>query len=118
MTLADLERLIASQAPGSLLPRDWLLEHIRTVDAGDTDELGDLSVQEAGEILGRSASTIRSYCRGALLPGAYRQRGREWRVPHAAIRSFQRTEAEPEDRQRGPRRVEDVDLGSWREEVA
>jgi hypothetical protein len=121
MTLADLERTIASQAPGALIPRDWVLDQIREVTGADVgDELSDLSVEEAGELLARSASTVREYCRAGLLEGAYRQRGREWRVPRGAIRRFQRAEAavheKPAERKKrrgsGP-----VDLGSWRNEV-
>ncbi|MBI4538934.1 MAG: helix-turn-helix domain-containing protein [Gemmatimonadetes bacterium] len=56
--------------------------------------LGDLSVEEAGAVLKRSASTVRQYARQGFLPGAYRQQGREWRVPPEAIRTFQRREAE------------------------
>jgi excisionase family DNA binding protein len=119
MILAELEQLVASHAPGSLLPRDWLLEQLRTVSSTDAgDELADLSVEDAGRVLGRSDSTVREYCRANLLPGAYRQRGREWRIPRAAVRAFQRAEAQPK---RTPRRTatgDVVDLGAWREEFA
>lgn len=120
MTLADLERTIASQAPGALIPRDWVLDQIRSV-TGPTDlgnELADLSVEQAGEILGRSTSTIRDYCRRGLLPNAYRQRGREWRVPRGSIRAFQRAEAAPAKEARAPRKEGSIDLGAWREEMA
>lgn len=117
MTLAELERLVAASPPGSLLPRDWFLEQLRELGPTETETLSDLSVVGAGQVLARSPSTIREYCRAGLLPGAYRQRGREWRIPRAAIRSFQRAESEPLSKCR-PVRAEDVDLGAWREEVA
>lgn len=122
MKLSDLERLIVSHAPGSLIPRDWLLEQLQDVDAEHltSDPLVDLSVEAAGEILGRSHSTIREYCRRKLLPGAYRQRGREWRIPRQAILAFQRGEAEKERPKpvRRSTRTEEIDLGAWRKEVA
>lgn len=120
MTLADLERTIASQAPGGLIPRDWVLDQIRDVTGADVgDELADLSVEEAGQLLARSPSTVREYCRAELLKGAYRQRGREWRVPRGAIRAFQRAEAAEQETPKTPRRRSNqpVDLGSWRDLV-
>ena len=117
MTIADLERLVASHAPGSLIPRDWLLEQLKGVDGDAGDPLADMTIEEAGVVLGRSLSPVREYCRRDLLPGAYRQRGREWKVPREAIRAFQRAEASdkkpptPNDR-RAP-----AHLSSWRHKV-
>ncbi len=118
MILAELERIVASHAPGSLLPRDWLLDQLRGVTSTDQgDELADLSVEDAGRVLNRSTSTVRDYCRAGLLPGAYRQRSKEWRIPRSAIRAFQRKEAEPKQQTRRRVSGDVVDLGAWREEL-
>ena len=47
MTLSELERLIESHAPGSLIPRDGLLGQLRELDTTDgaNDALADLSVE-------------------------------------------------------------------------
>ncbi len=118
MTLAELERLVVAHAPGSLLPRDWLLQQIQAIaDPVVGDELANLSIEDAGQVLDRSTSTVREYCRSGLLPGAYRQRGREWRIPRGAIRAFQRSEAVP--KARPPLlKTEEIDLGAWREELS
>jgi len=59
VTLADLERAIASQAPGALIPRDWVLDQIRDVTGAHMDdELADLSAEEAGRLLARSDSAV------------------------------------------------------------
>ena len=122
MTLADLRRRLEAIPAGSLLPRDWLLDQLEELEepAGSgLPALADLSVEEAGEILGRSPSTVREYCRQDLLRGAYRQRGREWRIPREAIRAFQRSEASAvETAVRVRRSQRDApDLGGWREEL-
>ena len=119
MTLADLERLIESHAPGSLIPRDWLLAIVHGLDvAGEQDALADMSVSDAAEVLGRSTSTVREYCRRKLLPGSYRQQGREWRIPRSAIRAFQSAQASPPPEQRAQRRAAStVDIGAWRKEL-
>ena len=116
MTLAELRDVIATHAPGSLIPRDWLLSQLEGVEAeSPSTTLADMSSEEAAEILHRAPSTVRDYCRRRLLPGAYRQRGREWRVPRSAVLAFQRAEAKPKAPVRvSGRRAEEPDLGSWR----
>jgi len=119
VTIAELVRTLKAQAPGSLIPRDWLLDLVLGMDQGvgeQADTLVDLGIDEAGLILRRSSSTVREYCRRKLLPGCYRQRGREWRIPRAAIVAFQRNEAgsAPERRDRRTRR--ELGLSDWRKE--
>ncbi len=50
----------------------------------------DLSGAAVAELLGRSPVTIAGWCRLGLFPGCYRLRGREWRIPAAALDAFQR----------------------------
>lgn len=116
MTHADLLKLIEGQAPGGLIPRDWLLDLLRDVDAGEGDSLADLSAEEAGKLLHRSPSTVRDYARRGLLDGAYRQQGCEWRIPRTAITAFGRAQSAPKPTT-PRRRGQEVDLGAWRKEL-
>ena len=94
------------------------------MDVGEqlgADPLADLTVESAGRILGRSASTVRDYARQRLLPGSYKQRGREWCIPHEAIRAFQKAEAsrthrEPRMSSRSQPWATGADLSGWKEE--
>lgn len=121
MKLTELRALIEGHAPGSLIPRDWLLRQLDDVGSaggeGVAEPLADLTVEEAGRVLDRSPSTVRDYARRELLPGAYRQRGREWRIPRSAIRAFQRAEAAENCPQEPSAPRGDDDLSSWREEA-
>lgn len=50
----------------------------------------DLTCEGVGGLLGRDASVIREWCREARFPGAYKLRGKEWRIPRQALNDFQR----------------------------
>ena len=96
MTLSDLRSWLATLAEAhALVPAEEVLERLpaTTAEGAAADPLVALDVDAAGEVLGRSPSTVRDYCRRELLPGAFRQRGREWRIPLDAIRAFQAEEA-------------------------
>jgi excisionase family DNA binding protein len=77
------------------VPRAWLLELLAGVpspqQAPGAIEI-DLTPEEAGSALQRSPVTIRAYCAAGLLPGAYRMRGRQWRIPRTALEAFQAAE--------------------------
>lgn len=111
MTLADLRRAVELLPPGSAvsLPREVLLEALGEV--GTTTESGDFTVAQVAQRFGRCESTVRSWLTAGLLRG-YRLRGREWRIPAAAIVEFEQSERE------GQRAEPDaggaVDLGAWR----
>ena len=49
----------------------------------------DMTVQELADRFGRCPSTVRAWCEAGRLPGAYKLRGREWRIPAVALRLFQ-----------------------------
>lgn len=70
---------------GSLVPRDWIAGILE--ETGESRDV-DLTVAEAGSILGRAPSTIRTWAGQGRLVGAYRLAGREWRIPRAALRSL------------------------------
>ena len=77
----------------------------------------DLTAAEVGQRLGRAASTIRGYCERGELPGAYRWRSREWRIPPAALIALEQAER---DGSAGTKtgaarpRGRPVDLSAWR----
>lgn len=79
----------------------------------------DLTVTQVAERFGRSASTIRTCLERGELPGSYRNHGREWRVPPAAIEAMQaaqanehRSSARPTSSRSRPTR-----LGGWRDHL-
>lgn len=74
--------------------------------------IADLTCEEAGEELGRAASTIRTWCGRGAIPGAYRLHGREWRIPRASLRRY--LDQQAEGKREAGRDGEPVDLGSWR----
>jgi excisionase family DNA binding protein len=94
--------MVATMPPGSAisLPVDWLRQQLETAEMvhggtpGGAPALDDLTVESAGKQLGRSASTLRTWCAAGLIPGAYRLRGREWRIPPAALQAMLDREAE------------------------
>ena len=107
-------RLIAESHPtGSVVGvlREHLLDLLDGTEAKPPEPVGDLTCKAAGAILGRHASTVRAMCERGELPGAYRQHGREWRIPPAAMESYRK-------HQREPRRLckpgTAADLGGWR----
>ena len=77
------------------------------------DEL--LTLEEVGKRVGRSISTVRTWCNSGQLPGAFRLNGREWRVPEASFDAF--LDAQQDGGGKDTRisaLSEDNDLGSWR----
>lgn len=96
------------------VPVAWLrvLLNARSVD---TEIRSDLTVKEVANIIGRAPPTIRSWLRLGLVPGAYRLRGREWRIPRAGLQAIRGVDAsiagaEPLD----PALVHGRDLSAWR----
>jgi hypothetical protein len=71
------------------LPVAWL-QSLLTDDA--TTVAVDLSGTEVARLLGRSPVTIAGWCRAGLCPGAYRLRGREWRIPRSGLEALQALE--------------------------
>ena len=129
-TLAERLRALAELLPegGSVtLSRSALLELADGAEAtgpsaGSRSSLPDvdLTVPEMAELLHRAPSTIRTWLAAGDLPGAYLFRGREWRVPRAAVHALQQREADrhtrPKRRQ-APARSHDGDLGTWRQHL-
>lgn len=88
-----LRALAEATAPGGsvLVPREWLLLVVGEGTAAGSVEV-DLTIAEVAALFNRAPSTIRGWCESKLLPGAYRNRGREWRIPRAAVRAYQEQE--------------------------
>ena len=109
---AERLRIAAEHLPcgaSVTIGREELLEALETLDASRRD----LSVVEVGERLGRSPSTVRSWLYQGVLRG-YKLRGRQWRVPPAAISKFERRERDGESRRTA--KGDNTDLSAWRNE--
>ena len=122
VSLADLRNWLASLADAeATIPARVVLARLpagaQAVEQAET--IADLTVDQAGQLMGRSPSTLRGWCREGLLPGSYRLRGRQWRIPRAAIAAFQRSEAEGAVATAAPKPElpsgRPVDLGAWRQ---
>lgn len=98
--------------PGSLVPRDWLLAELERGAPAEPAGGMDPTIAQVATECGRSPSTVRNWLSQGLLPGAYRLRGREWRIPRATLAAFLEGEAREErstvHRARGPQ------LSDWR----
>jgi hypothetical protein len=96
-------RALVEQLPaGVMVPvaREELLELLSGAgvvmvgkEPAPPSRVADFSVREVAEQFGRAGSTVRGWCEAGLLPGAYRARGRQWRIPPAAIHAMQETDA-------------------------
>jgi hypothetical protein len=104
-------RVLAEALPeGSVVPvpREALLVLLNGQLAGNPAGQGragpavDATVRVVAGEFSRSPSTIREWCEAGLFPGAYKMRGREWRIPAAAIEAFQEHERSASS-PRGPR---------------
>ncbi len=120
MTLSDLREWLEVLADADAsIPARVVLERLPvTSDRVGEDSLAALDVQAAGEALGRSVSTVRAYARQGLLEGAYRQRGREWRIPRSAIAAFH--QQQHRSAQAAAKIVSGkgtTDLSAWRKET-
>ena len=94
MTLTALREWLEVLAEAdATIPAQRVLDRLPVTEDGAGDDLAALDVEQAGEALGRSPSTVRQYARSGLLPGSFRQMGREWRIPVAAIRQFRAAQA-------------------------
>jgi hypothetical protein len=82
--------------PGTLVPRDWLVEQLangggRQSDADSAAAPGatDLTIADLARLFGKRPSTVRAWVERGDFPGAYKLQGKEWRVPASSIDSFQ-----------------------------
>src|SRR5712692_804522 len=108
----SLPNALAAMPPGTLVPRDGVLEQLSDgfagVPAGETPAPPaclDLTIRDLAELCGKQPSTVRAWVERGDFPGAYKLHGKEWRVPVSAVDSFQ-------NRQR--RAKSDTRLSAWR----
>jgi excisionase family DNA binding protein len=109
MTLLErLRAMVEAAPPGSLvsIPRDWLADELQLSSPPAVD--GDLTISQVSARIGRAPSTVRGWLERGELNG-YRFRGREWRIPPAALQEFV-------ERERGtsPRSPARSAIADWR----
>lgn len=109
-----LQRALATFPDDALVPVQWVRALSRL--AGD-EQLADLTVEDVADELGRRPATVRGWCRSGRIQGAYRLRGREWRIPRSSLRQFFQNEAsETVGNASGDGDHHATDLSLWREE--
>jgi excisionase family DNA binding protein len=104
------------------VPRELLLELLADGGAAEVAPAiapADLTVAEVAARFGRQRSTVRGWLERGDFPGAYRLHGREWRIPAAALASFEAAARRPpgadrEPAARLPAGRQAVNLGAWR----
>lgn len=95
--------------------RAWLEGEISETGeiAGAAPEVG-LTCEEVATRLGRSPSTVRSWCAAGLFPGAFRFRRREWRIPVKDLATLTVDTTPPPAVGVDQLRVPKGGLGAWR----
>src|SRR6266571_4144379 len=110
--LDSLRAALAAMPPGTLVPRDWVVERlsadIPAVPPAVTPAPParvDLTIRELAQLFGKQPSTVRAWVERGDFPGAYKLHGKEWRVPVSSVEAFQ-------NGQRGAK--SDAGLSAWR----
>ena len=93
---------------------ELLNEAVPTPAKEEQAKSGDLTAKDIAAQLSRSSSTIRAWLGAGEVPGAYRFRGREWRVPQVDFERFLQRQREGAEPVPGDSRLETTDLGAWR----
>lgn len=123
MTLRErLNRIIEPLPPGAsvLLPRECIEEWLAGEDtpSAPTPEqvVIDLTIKQVASLMGKKESTVRGWLQAGEIEGAYKLHGREWRIPHDALRKFQERQRQRSVSKPPQRRAMAPDLGAWRNE--
>jgi len=117
MLIEHLRSLAAGLPPGAsvTLSGDWLREQLTSVRGQGADvQDDDQTLVQVAERFGRATSTVRAWVEAGRLPGSYKLRGRDWRVPPAAIAAFLEAERKPPAAVQHRRGAKARDLGDWR----
>jgi hypothetical protein len=95
-TFERLRAALAAMPPGTLVPRDWVLEQLSEAVHGSEKVVSsapiapvDLSIRGLAQLFGKQSSTVRAWVERGDFPGAYKLNGKEWRVPLGALEGFQ-----------------------------
>ena len=118
MGLVDRLRAIVDPMPADAsvtLSVAWLRELLGA--EGDSDGMDCLlTIDEAGEVMGRSPSTIRTWLNTGRLDG-FKLNARSWRIRESALRSF--IERQESGGHEAPtiRSSSSVELGDWRQHM-
>jgi hypothetical protein len=97
------------------VPREWLLELL--CGAGPSPRMADeadLTAVLVAARFGRHASTVRLWLERGMFPGAYKLRGRDWRVPPSSLAAFEERERDrkPTSQRRSCGKL--ANLADWR----
>ncbi|CAN5888130.1 MAG: helix-turn-helix domain-containing protein [Gemmatimonadetes bacterium] len=116
MSTRSLLARLQEWPPGALIPVEWVRAQLEA-EAGQlgeahAPETGDLSIEDVARLSNRAPGTVRGWCNSGQLPGAYKLRGRDWRIPRAAYRTF--LDRQAEGAAKGQGRDAPVDLSAWR----
>jgi hypothetical protein len=85
--------------------REWLSDDGSERKSVVPAQEADLTLAEVASLTHRSESTVRGWLNGGYVPGAYKLRGRAWRVPRASLEALR--ESPPASKLgRSPRRRE------------
>jgi len=95
--LESLLVALTAMPPGTLVPRDWVLDQLSDVAQDATGAAVtaappasvDLTIRDLGEMFGKQPSTVRDWVERGDFPGAYKLHGKEWRIPPSAVAAFQ-----------------------------
>ena len=101
----------------ALVPVGWVREMIEGMDPGGREhEALGLTVQQFATEADRAPSTVRTWAVEGRLPGAQKLRGREWRIPRAALRALLEEDDTPERPSTAKRlEVPRGGLSAWRD---
>ena len=109
-----LRAALAAMPPGTLVPRDWVLEQLKAgVEGGlapAPSRIVDLTIRDLAGAFGKSPSTVRAWLERGDFPGAYKLNGKQWRIPASAVEAFQFRQRGPV----GPLRRDGGRLSAWR----
>lgn len=117
---STITALVAAAPPDATIPVRWLAEQLAADSEPITEQSHgvaiDLTVDELAAKLNRGASTIRTWLARGELEGAYRNHGREWRIPLAAVDALQRSQSKrhASDGSTTTPTKTPTDLSSWR----